>query len=380
MKKLFFVSTNDWVPSGGSEVLWSKSALLLKQQGYDVTIYVKKWVPRPKHIEALKIAGCHLIEWESQIKFPPFFKRLANRFLPIKAQFQNESNPLLALEDIKPDLVILSLGDHMEGSMWTNLCIDRNIPYKIIAQLVKEAVWPADGDHVNSVRKGYMLARTVYFVSKDNKDIMSKQFAFDFPNGEIVYNPFFIGDNNPIPYPEEEQVYKLAFIASLNANHKGHDLLFEIMNSEKWRNRPIEINLYGKGPHEQQLKLLKEHWNLKNIHFCGYSDNIVSMWNNNHGLILCSRMEGQSLALLEAMFCGRTAIVTNVGGAKDLIDHGVNGFIAKAPTVQFIDEAMEEAWEQRNNWKNIGIKAYEKIRHLSNEDPVKVFAEKLVKE
>jgi len=37
----------------------------------------------------------------------------------------------------------------------------------------------------------------------------------------------------------------------LDAKAKGPDMLFEVLQREKWRNRPLEITLYGQGPQEE---------------------------------------------------------------------------------------------------------------------------------
>ena len=49
------------------------------------------------------------------------------------------------------------------------------------------------------------------------------------------------------------------------------------------------------------------------------------------------------LSLVEAMLCRRPCIATDVGGNRELIRDGVNGFLAKAPTVESLDEAMNRA-------------------------------------
>ncbi|HKT90418.1 MAG TPA: glycosyltransferase, partial [Candidatus Sulfotelmatobacter sp.] len=94
-------------------------------------------------------------------------------------------------------------------------------------------------------------------------------------------------------------------------------------------------------------------------------------------LVLPSRFEGMPLALVEAMLCGRAAIVTNVGGNGELVRDGVNGFIAKAPTVEFIDEALNRAWESRERLKEMGEKAALDVRRLIPADPTGEFVQEL---
>ena len=60
------------------------------------------------------------------------------------------------------------------------------------------------------------------------------------------------------------------------------------------------------------------------------------------------------LSVVEAMLCGRPCIVTDVAGNRELIRDNVNGFLAKAPTVELLDEAMNRAWENRHRLREMG--------------------------
>ena len=66
-------------------------------------------------------------------------------------------------------------------------------------------------------------------------------------------------------------------------------------------------------------------------------------------LILPSRSEGEPNALLEALACGRPAAATAVGGVPDLIQDGVNGFLASpcdAPSLALaLRRTLDGAWK-----------------------------------
>ena len=48
------------------------------------------------------------------------------------------------------------------------------------------------------------------------------------------------------------------------------------------------------------------------------------------------------LALVEAMLCGRTAVVTDVGGNAEWIEDGETGFVAEAATAKSFGAALKE--------------------------------------
>ncbi len=373
---ILFISTNDWVPWGGSEVLWSQSALLLKKLHPEkhIAACVKEWNPVPRHIDELSRAGVEIIYKKNRRL--PAYQRYANRLLPTAKQFRH-SQFYQELINRRPQLVIFSLGDHNEAFDLIEEFRKAGIRYALNIQLAKDAQIASD-DYHNTIRDNYVGAARVYFVSNQNKRILETQLAQNLANAEVISNPFpFLNNASDVRYPATDNGFHLAFVASLSANHKGQDMLFEVMADKKWKNRELTVNLYGKGPHAQYLRDLKKFYGLERINFAGFADSVDKIWSANHAAILCSRMEGQSLALLEAMSYNRMPIVTDVGDARELIDHGVNGFVAEAPTVKHIDEALEAAWQKRAQWKEMGARAGDKLRSLRQEDPVKVFAEKI---
>jgi glycosyltransferase involved in cell wall biosynthesis len=89
-----------------------------------------------------------------------------------------------------------------------------------------------------------------------------------------------------------------------------------------------------------------------------------------------SRIEGLPLAVVEAMLCGRPVVATDVAGAE-VVEDGVTGFLAEAPAVGSIGNALERFWTRREEAQQIGATAAERIRHLIPPDPVRIFADKI---
>ena len=120
-----------------------------------------------------------------------------------------------------------------------------------------------------------------------------------------------------------------------------------------------------------------EQSKLTNVDFRGYSNDIDAIWAEHHALVLPSRFEGMPLVVVEAMLCGRPCIATDVGGNRELIRDGVNGFLAKAPTVELLDEAMNRAWECRDRLQGMGNQAAADVRQFVSRDPSEDFAREL---
>jgi len=161
----------------------------------------------------------------------------------------------------------------------------------------------------------------------------------------------------------------MACVARLDPAAKGQDLLFEVLAQKNWRDRPVEINLYGSGLFERNLQKLAGNLELKNVCFRGHTPDVKAIWENNHILVLPSRFEGLPLALVEAMWCARPAVVTDIAGNAEVCVDEETGFVADAPSVGLLGRALERAWSRRNAWEGMGRLARARIEQLVPKDP-----------
>jgi glycosyltransferase involved in cell wall biosynthesis len=88
-------------------------------------------------------------------------------------------------------------------------------------------------------------------------------------------------------------------------------------------------------------------------------------------------VEGLPLVVVEAMLCGRPVIATDVAGNAEVIENGVTGFLADAPTVASLGEALERFWARRADAQMMGEAGAERIRRLRPRDPVRIFSGKI---
>jgi glycosyltransferase involved in cell wall biosynthesis len=259
-----------------------------------------------------------------------------------------------------------------------HLCRDAGIPYVSICQANYEFWWPTD-EGAAAWRRAYQGAVQAFFVSRRNLELFETQIGGRLPGAEVVWNPFNVSWDAAPEWAEPAPTYRLACVARFEPRAKGHDVLFEVLARDKWRQRPLEVDLFGAGPWERCLRqLVATHGLEGTVHFAGYATDVERLWSSHHALILPSRYEGLPLSLIEAMLCGRPGIVTDVAGNTEVVADDVTGFIAAAPTPRLLDEALERAWQRRGEWRTIGAAAAASIRGRLPRDPAAVFASKLL--
>jgi glycosyltransferase involved in cell wall biosynthesis len=115
----------------------------------------------------------------------------------------------------------------------------------------------------------------------------------------------------------------------------------------------------------------------ENVNFLGQTDDVRAIWESHHGLLMPSRYEGLPLAIIEAMLCERIVVATDVAGNAEHVRDGIDGFIAEAPTVRHLDDALERAWQRRHEWPAMAKTAKQRLLAVMPEDPVGAFVTRL---
>jgi glycosyltransferase involved in cell wall biosynthesis len=363
-----FISTMQGWPWGGSEELWSQAATQLKREGHDVRASVRY---RQRLSDKFTALAKHGIRLETH---PSYEARRARRVWN-KLSLSNRRG-YARLERFNPDLVVISQGHNSGGFDWAKICREAAIPYVMIVQCNGEFWWFPEHDVCEAVAS-YTAARTIFCVARSNLDLLRLQVGEPLLNGEVVCNPYNVSPEPAPAWPHENGTWRLACVARIDLMAKGQDLLLQALARPEWRNRPVELNFFGAGPDGLALRRLCEMLQLNNVRFRGHVNDIRTIWEQNHLLVLPSRYEGLPLALVEAMWCGRPAVVTDVGGNAELCLDDKTGFVAPAATVSSFAHTLQRAWDRRKEWFHLGQAARARVENQIPKDPVALFCERL---
>ena len=368
---ILFISTMEGDPWGGSEELWSRTAALLAKQGIPVGASVHGWPQLDRRIAELLRAGV-------DVRPRPFKSSLfagARRYISKEAKITFDVER--SFGHSSPRLVVIANGFIVPPIELAEMCVAKGWPYTTIAQANSAAWWPRD-EIAARFRKTLPLARRCFFVSASNRDLAQRQLGYAFENAEVIFNPINIERSLAIPWPSNstENLLRMACVARLSAE-KGLDVLFDVLASPSWRARIWRLTLYGEGPIRDVLGRLVKTLELQDrISFVGYVA-VEKIWRENHVLIMPSRDEGLSLALVEAMWCARPVVTTNAGGNSEVIKDDVTGFVAEAAVSECLARTLERMWLQRARLQEMGKLAAASIREFVPDDPVGIFAKKL---
>jgi glycosyltransferase involved in cell wall biosynthesis len=367
---LFTTANIHW---GGSELLWTKTIAELANQDCKIGVCVNQKLQLPDWITTLESEN-RLSVYRTPVSPLSKAKQLANKFLPYKFRIQPKDNRLEYITKFAPDLLVINQGFNFNGVDLMTFAIQSKINYTTISHAVNEGMWP-DLSLRKKMIQGFSNSQKNYFVSQDNLEVTEAQLGAKLQNSEVIWNPFNVPFAINLEYPHQEN-YHLACVGRYDFYAKGQDVLLRVLALDKWKSRNLIVSFYGEGNDVENLKDLIQLYEIKNAVVHSHTDT-TAIWKNNHALVLTSRFEGLPIVLVEAMLCRRFAIITNVSGNKELIQDNQTGFIAAAPRPEYVDEAMERAWQVRENWKSIGEKAREELIKNIPVNPALVFANKV---
>ncbi len=114
---------------------------------------------------------------------------------------------------------------------------------------------------------------------------------------------------------------------------KGGDVLMEVINLPEFAD--VEWHLVTKSPPATTLKNVKSYSS-----FDSDADGLRSLVQGSDVLVLPTKADCNSIAVLEASASGIPSIATRMSGIVDLIDHGVSGTLLAQPDVEHLTAAL----------------------------------------
>lgn len=356
--RILIISTNV-VRWGGSEELWYNVANRLIDLGHEVMVSVFMHRPLANKVLLLKNKGVKI----HQRPFPSYFKgqRFTGRVLAefkLRTGLDKSKLDWVSVAKWNPNAVLISSGETFDytinhESFIIKHCTQKQVPYYLISQFNWEHDMDIDTVFRESHKELSQKANGHFFVSYRNLKNAEMQISGAISNARIIANPIKLKLDNPLPFPSLDTI-KIAIVARLQTYIKGQDLFLQAISSDEFKSVDFKISLYGSGDDLEHIKNLIQFYSLQGkVELKGKVHDIAKIWEEHHLLALPSRAEGTSLSLLEAMMCGRTAIVTNVGDSALVI--GNRGYVSESNTVESLRETLKIAFSKKNNWETLGV-------------------------
>lgn len=145
---------------------------------------------------------------------------------------------------------------------------------------------------------------------------------------------------------------------------KGVEYLVDAFKTIKQWHPDVVLVIVGKGSEKESLVFQAKKLSLQqSILFMDYlpHEMLPELYNSCDILTSPSIVEPFGMVLIEAMACGKPVVGSKVGGIKDIIDDGENGFLVEPGRPDQLAEKIHLILSDKKMQKRFGTKAREKV-------------------
>ena len=134
--------------------------------------------------------------------------------------------------------------------------------------------------------------------------------------------------------------FLVGHIGALDNRQKGQEYIIEVARDFERSHPEIQFLLVGGGDDEAMLRTLAS--GLGNLEFEGFVDNVGDYLAAFDIFIMPSNYEGIGGILLDAMDQALPVVAADVGGVREIVHDGENGFLIRAARPDQLAEAILE--------------------------------------
>lgn len=184
----------------------------------------------------------------------------------------------------------------------------------------------------------YNFADRVVLQTKRNYSYFSKSIQ---NKAEIIANPVDVGEFGGVALKTEKR-QKIVSVGRL-IPLKNQKMLIDAFAKVSEKYNDYTLTIYGDGSYRNDLENYINALSLsEKVLLPGNQKDIFSKIADAQLFVLSSNYEGMPNALIEAMCMGLPVISTDVSGAADFIENGVNGLIVECNNLEQMVSALDK--------------------------------------
>lgn len=173
----------------------------------------------------------------------------------------------------------------------------------------------------------------------------------------IIYNTYFkeVLDkklNESISFVKDKNYLYLSIIGTVEKRKNQQQFIDEVFYNLK--NKYSNIKLIIVGEEREKLHINNYH---NDIHIIGKVDNALPYINISDILISYSINEVLPMNIIEALYCEKPVVSTNVGGINEIIEDNYNGFLIELNESTKCHNILSNLIEDNELMKNMGKNA-----------------------
>lgn len=226
----------------------------------------------------------------------------------------------------------------------------RNTPYFLLAKLSERLC-----DQSFTISHGLRNFFIKTGLAKADKMKMI-HYGFDFPETT--------DDLVDIDFKRYE---KQIIIAGRLVGFKGHSYLIEALQKLITSLPEVGLIIVGSGEMEEELRAQVTDLGLTdNVHFAGYSTEVIKWMYNSDVVAVPSISEGFGVVFLEAFNCKKPVVSWDVPAGNELMKEAETGFLVAAYDTTALAKKIASVLENQQLAAQVGQNAYQQLKDFYN--------------
>lgn len=185
----------------------------------------------------------------------------------------------------------------------------------------------------------------------------------------LIYNGSSSGVSRPPRSEPNGQVFRLLSVGSLTLR-KNFPMLIDVVDAVsrelQKEGRSIVCEIAGSGECLDELKDLVCAKKLVGVvNFLGQRSDIEALMNTADVMIMTSKGEGLPITLIEAAHAALPMIATDVGGCREIVSDGVNGYLVPDGDSELMVQRLLKLIHEPDSYVAFSAKASESAQTFS---------------
>lgn len=189
-------------------------------------------------------------------------------------------------------------------------------------------------------KRSFKKIKTVFFQNEENRNFFIRNKIALGKHDLLPGSGVNVEQFKVLPYPEKDKI-KFIFISRI-MKEKGIDYYLNAADYFMRKYDNLEFHVCGFLEENYKDKIF-EFEKDKKIIYHGMVSDVKEYLKNIHAIIHPTYYpEGMSNVLLEAAACGRPGIASDRSGCKEIINHGISGFLFETKNEKDLFEQIEK--------------------------------------
>jgi glycosyltransferase involved in cell wall biosynthesis len=314
---------------------------------------------------------------------------LSHKFSKLLPKLQQEGNfHLTHFTDAREALFCTATDVPLVGTVHD--CYFAEAPANFLSYRLQYHDWIRRFLYYHAVRffepRAFKKLKRIIANSRYVKEALIRCYHLQADHIEVIYNGVQELSTSPssrtAPHPDET---RMLFVGS-NFQRKGLPTLIRALPQVLVRVPHAVLYVIGKDPNQEAMQRLCQRMKVGNhVRFLGglpHSE-VLRHFTQADIFVMPSLIEGFGIVFLEAMAAGVPAIGSSLGGTRELITDGVNGFLVKPLDVQNLAQKICMVLENKPLREQIVAQGYQTAKRFTLKQMVErttAYYEKVIRE